>query len=221
LTKKDPAGKWINDFVNSDNAKFKGKSDKERRRMALGAYYAKQNEEVIDELSHQALQNYVAKVTAPEVVDPKRIKGLKLALNKKWTSRPGIVKVPGTVKEGTAEVTAATHKYKVGDIVYVNRGPHANNQHKVVHLHDNGDLNVAPVTHGPVKYHLGAARVNPQKDLRTPIQDKEKYVEPKAKQRPLNDFEKAIQAKYSVKKEETSFARIRRIIREHEKAGVE
>lgn len=41
------AGDWIHDFVHSDNPKFEGKSKKERIKMALGAYYAKQrNEEV-------------------------------------------------------------------------------------------------------------------------------------------------------------------------------
>jgi hypothetical protein len=46
LTKKTPASKWIHDFVHSDNPKFAGKSTKERQKMALAAYYAKQNEEV-------------------------------------------------------------------------------------------------------------------------------------------------------------------------------
>lgn len=41
LTGKDPASKWIHDFVHSDNPKFKGKSTKERQQMALGAYYKK------------------------------------------------------------------------------------------------------------------------------------------------------------------------------------
>lgn len=45
LTKKDPAGKWISDFVKSDNPKFAGKSKKERMKMALGAYYANQRGE--------------------------------------------------------------------------------------------------------------------------------------------------------------------------------
>lgn len=47
LKSSDPAGKWISDFVHSDNPKFAGKSKKERIRMALGASYAaKRNEEV-------------------------------------------------------------------------------------------------------------------------------------------------------------------------------
>jgi hypothetical protein len=45
LSKDAAAGDWIHDFVHSDNPKFKGKSKAERKKMALGAYYAKQNEE--------------------------------------------------------------------------------------------------------------------------------------------------------------------------------
>jgi len=49
VMKKDAtAGDWIHDFVHSKNPKFAGKSTKERQKMALGAYYAKQNEEVED-----------------------------------------------------------------------------------------------------------------------------------------------------------------------------
>jgi hypothetical protein len=46
LKKDASAGDWIHDFVHSDNPKFAGKSKAERKKMALGAYYAKQNEEV-------------------------------------------------------------------------------------------------------------------------------------------------------------------------------
>jgi hypothetical protein len=47
LGKDDDAGKWISDFVHSDNPKFAGKSKEKRKQMALAAYYAKQrNEEV-------------------------------------------------------------------------------------------------------------------------------------------------------------------------------
>lgn len=44
LTKSTSAGETIHDFVHSDNPKFKGKSKEKRKEMALGAYYAKQNE---------------------------------------------------------------------------------------------------------------------------------------------------------------------------------
>lgn len=40
LGKDASAGDWISDFVKSDNPKFEGKSKEERKRMALGAYYA-------------------------------------------------------------------------------------------------------------------------------------------------------------------------------------
>lgn len=46
LGKDDPAGKWISDFVHSDNPKFAGKSKEKRKQMALAAYYAKMREEV-------------------------------------------------------------------------------------------------------------------------------------------------------------------------------
>ncbi len=37
----DKASDWIDDFVHSDNKKFKGKSKEERINMALGAFYSK------------------------------------------------------------------------------------------------------------------------------------------------------------------------------------
>lgn len=44
LTKSMSAGDVISDFVHSENPKFKGKSKKERMKMALGAYYSKHPE---------------------------------------------------------------------------------------------------------------------------------------------------------------------------------
>jgi hypothetical protein len=44
LGKDATAGDYIHDFVHSDNPKFAGKSKAERKKMALGAYYGKQNE---------------------------------------------------------------------------------------------------------------------------------------------------------------------------------
>jgi hypothetical protein len=45
LSKDAPAGKWIGDFVKSDNPKFAGKSKEKRKQMALAAYYAAQRNE--------------------------------------------------------------------------------------------------------------------------------------------------------------------------------
>ena len=41
LSASASAGDYIHDFVHSDNPKFEGKSTKERQKMALGAFYAK------------------------------------------------------------------------------------------------------------------------------------------------------------------------------------
>lgn len=47
LGKSASAGKWISDFVHSDNPKFAGKSKEKRKQMALAAYYsAQRNEEL-------------------------------------------------------------------------------------------------------------------------------------------------------------------------------
>ena len=45
LAKNAAAGEWIHDFVHSDNPKFAGKSKEMRKKMALAAYYAKQQNE--------------------------------------------------------------------------------------------------------------------------------------------------------------------------------
>jgi hypothetical protein len=45
LTKSTTAGKTIHDFVHSKDKKFDGDSKEQRKKRALGAYYAKQNEE--------------------------------------------------------------------------------------------------------------------------------------------------------------------------------
>jgi hypothetical protein len=45
LSKNATASDWIHDFVKSDAPQFKGKSKKERIKMALGAYYASQQKE--------------------------------------------------------------------------------------------------------------------------------------------------------------------------------
>jgi hypothetical protein len=51
LTKKTSAGEFIKDFQDSDNPRFAGKSKEKRKQMALAAYYAKQNEEVKEDLT--------------------------------------------------------------------------------------------------------------------------------------------------------------------------
>jgi hypothetical protein len=60
LSKDAPAGEWIHDFVHSDNPKFAGKSEAERKKMALGAYYGAQKEEVeqINEISKSEVEHH-------------------------------------------------------------------------------------------------------------------------------------------------------------------
>ena len=62
LSKDASAGDWIHDFIHSDNPKFAGKSKKERQKMALGAYYAKQNEEVeqVTELKKTTIKSWLS-----------------------------------------------------------------------------------------------------------------------------------------------------------------
>jgi len=54
LTKSTTAGETISDFVHSKNPKFAGKSKEKRKQMALAAYYAKQNEETVQECGYPA-----------------------------------------------------------------------------------------------------------------------------------------------------------------------
>jgi hypothetical protein len=54
LSKDATAGDWIHDFVHSKNPKFAGKSKAERKKMALGAYYKTQKEEVVQEENDSA-----------------------------------------------------------------------------------------------------------------------------------------------------------------------
>jgi hypothetical protein len=62
--KLDPSmgsAKYIDDFVNSKDPRFEGKSKKERIKMALGAYYAAKNEAVETKEVDQIDEKYGAK----------------------------------------------------------------------------------------------------------------------------------------------------------------
>ena len=62
LRKSDSAGKWISDFVHSDNPKFKGKSKKQRMKQALAAYYAKQRNESVEMDEARRSEDYLGTV---------------------------------------------------------------------------------------------------------------------------------------------------------------
>jgi hypothetical protein len=93
LSKDASAGAWIHDFVHSDNPKFDGKSTAERKKMALGAYYGKQNEEAVQE-GYPVSPGWPAfkKKKAKEPVDAKDSKvqeGLKSVAKKAFKALTG------------------------------------------------------------------------------------------------------------------------------------
>ena len=71
LKASDEAGKWIGDFVKSDNPKFAGKSPEKRKQMALAAYYAAQKKESTDYESFieldEEVQKDIVKMGAKEI----------------------------------------------------------------------------------------------------------------------------------------------------------
>jgi len=79
LSPDAPASEWIDDFIKSDAPQFKGKSKKERIKMALGAYYgAQQNEE---------LELEEAKMSPQQRADAERVQYGAMKqddYNKKW-----------------------------------------------------------------------------------------------------------------------------------------
>ena len=68
LGKDADAGDYIHDFIHSKNSKFAGKSKEMRKKMALGAYYGKHNEEVKDEYARK-VDKYLKKKYNKESVD--------------------------------------------------------------------------------------------------------------------------------------------------------
>jgi len=64
LSKDADAGDFIHDFIHSDNPKFAGKTKAERKKMALGAYYSKKNEEHDDEKEDKELVKKMVKKNA-------------------------------------------------------------------------------------------------------------------------------------------------------------
>lgn len=109
-----PAGKWIEDFVKSDNPKFSGKSKEKRKQMALGAYYAKQrNEEVdIEEGTGSLKPGWMLKK------DPELAKKVKdnQDLNKKREASYGNKDAGKSVKEETEVVKTSAKTIKHANI---------------------------------------------------------------------------------------------------------
>lgn len=74
LKKSDDISKWISDFVHSDNPKFAGKSKEERIKMAKGAYYGAQNEEVELDEDADFIQQHLANKDINSSVEGKTVK---------------------------------------------------------------------------------------------------------------------------------------------------
>ena len=69
LSKDASAGEWIKDFVHSDNPQFAGKSTEQRKKQALGAYYAAQKNESTeyDSFLDEAVQKGIVNMDAKEI----------------------------------------------------------------------------------------------------------------------------------------------------------
>jgi hypothetical protein len=112
LKASDPTGKWISDFVHSDNPKFAGKSKKERIRMALGASYAakRQNED----------NNHIVEAThriGLTVTDPNHP-----MVSKRKETIQKTVRMPGEDRENAIKRAIAHYRrkgYKVHDHHYI------------------------------------------------------------------------------------------------------
>lgn len=112
LKASDPTGKWISDFVHSDNPKFAGKSKKERIRMALGASYAakRQNED----------DNHIVEAThriGLTVTDPNHP-----MVSKRKETIQKTVRMPGEDRENAIKRAIAHYRrkgYKVHDHHYI------------------------------------------------------------------------------------------------------
>lgn len=69
LKASDDAGKWISDFIKSDDPRFAGDSKEQRKKRALAAYYAAQKKESVDYDSflEEAAQGDIVKMSAKKI----------------------------------------------------------------------------------------------------------------------------------------------------------
>ena len=115
ITKKTPTGEVISDFVHSKNAKFKGKSKKERIRMALGAKYAmmKNEESELQELDKSTMISYLQKRHFQgKKTTPKQEKGRMNALDAIDTKNQG--KKRSDKEKAASSMSGAQADYKKG-----------------------------------------------------------------------------------------------------------
>jgi len=83
----------------------------------------------------------------------KKPKGIKIMPDK------GVTGSEKTIKEGLEET-----QIKVGDIVVPNKGEHKGQKHKVIHVFDDGSMNIQPIglKAKDIKYRQGAVKAKPE-----------------------------------------------------------
>jgi hypothetical protein len=92
LSKDASAGDWIHDFVHSKNPKFAGKSTAERKKMALGAYYGKKNEDMWQDPQAATQTPADGANGGNQVADRKRQMSKSARMIKDLYKRKGVVK---------------------------------------------------------------------------------------------------------------------------------
>jgi len=144
LTSKDPAGKWVHDFVHSKNPKFAGKSQEQRKKMALGAYYGSQRESVEYNPGVKQMMSVADAYTQMQkpVEAPTSLTESTMVLNENVAGDPHAANLSDKANKATAWVHAGEGKDKTKDIqnhqaAYVaHRGAAA---HYRVYAHHAGD----------------------------------------------------------------------------------
>jgi len=123
LKVSDGMGAWIDDFKKSDAPQFKGKSEEERRDMAIAAYMSAKKgpkDEDVNEISSNKLGDYMTK-SAADAAKPgqsartqdKRISGQSMA-DKKIRKKMGYsstAKVPAGMNEAVRSADKKPEKY--------------------------------------------------------------------------------------------------------------
>ena len=135
LSKDASAAAWIHDFVHSDNPKFKGKTTKQRQKMALGAYYAKQrNEEVesVSEMDYGGGKNHYAGHGLSRDDDD--------AGKKEYTTKPTTVKKVS--KDALSILNKQLTKKDVKEEVEIQES------HEEIKVHSKDGKHIGTITHG-------------------------------------------------------------------------
>ena len=114
LSADDDASVWISDFVRSTDPRFEGKSKKERIKMALGAYYAAQNEEV------EEVEEKLSTVNEDRSFETFDDKHLKMWLKINWTTARVGDQFAKELKAAAAEAKKRGLKWMKEESVYEN-----------------------------------------------------------------------------------------------------